>query len=204
MSLMKSSALVALLCVLAIPTAASAQGDETVEIELENNGPDDFSGFHLATNLGVSKFFDGGPVAFGLDVFPGYALGNGLILEGHVGIHAGGSGYGYSLYNFDGRYRTGRSAYVPFMFGARYQMDFGPIRAFVASHIGPTFTSNYNWRMCNGNCSAARLAFDVGSGAEYVITDQIGVGGAFWYHLIGGSERMGHMFNFGAHASFRF
>lgn len=187
---------------LAFSRPAAAQ-NSSPPTEFETNGPVDDTGFHLAASMGVSKFLSGGATAFGLSVFPGYAIGNGLVLEGELGVHAGGNAIGGVRFNGNGEIvslRGGSTVYAPFLFGARYKMDFGVIRAFAASHIGPSYVRG----SCGSSCSSARFAIDLGTGAEYALSDTIGVGAAFTYHAMPGTGGAIHMLNFGAHASFQF
>lgn len=188
-----------------VSSAASAQTSNPPEVAPPE--PTNNSGFHLAANLGFSKFFNGGPTAFALDIFPGYALGNGLVLEGHVGVHTGGNvGVVYNSGRGAVVTSAARSTYLPFLFGARYQMDVGDFRPFVATHFGVAVTRFPHPGLCNnnGNCTQGRFAFDIGTGAEYLISDAVGVGAAFWYHAAPGPGTVVQLVTFGPHASFLF
>lgn len=155
-------------------------------------------GFTLSTGVGVTKFFDDGPTGFGLEVFPGFDVWNGLIVEGQFGVHSGRQDFGIvGNYLLDSPKFT--TSVFPFEAGVRFARAIGPVTPFAAAHAGAVVL-----RGCaNSNCdSDAEFGINFGGGANYDITPQVGVGLAMWFHEIFTEHDGLELFHFGLHATF--
>ena len=139
-------------------------------------------GFNLAANGGITQFLDGGPTGFGLEVFPGYAISDQLIIEGEVGFHRG-SQHGV------------RTRILPFMVGAQFRFDAGSFRPFVGAHVG---MNSVNVKVegvelfgISLSASTTDLGLDVGGGFDYMLSETLGVGAAVWFDTIFGNGVFG-------------
>ncbi len=152
------------------------------------------SGFNLELDLGVSKFFDGGPTGFGVMVRPGYRLPFGLVLEGAVGHHSAS--------------KNGvRQSVTPFVFGPTFGFNAGPVRPFVGAHVGlaaiRVAVPNLSVIGFTPSATTTTGAFNIGGGADYMITDSVGVGAGIWYWAFFNSAASS-MLNVGAHVAYTF
>ncbi len=155
------------------------------------------SGFNLGANAGLTQFFDGGPTGFGLEIFPGYALTDELVLEGEVGFHRGAQ-------------NGVRTRILPFMVGAQYRIDAGSLRPFVGAHMGMNSIS-INTKIegvevfgINLSASTTKFGLDVGGGFDYMLSETLGVGLAVWFDTIFASGSNLNMLHAGAHLGMGF
>jgi opacity protein-like surface antigen len=138
--------------------------------------PAEAKGFSLGVDLGASIFIDA-KTGFGLELFPGYEIIDGLDLELNTGFHR----YSYG----DG---GGRFAYIPFMPGVRYTFDLdGPIAPFVTGHVGVAMLrAAVDTGFGSVSVSSTEFGLNVGGGAQYLLNEKMGLGLSATYHLIFG------------------
>lgn len=180
---LRSFALVAALLFVASPASAQDGGSP--------------SGFNLEADIGLAQFFNGGPTGFGLNLRPGYRLPFGLVIEGNLGVHTGKkSGVSQTV--------------IPFMVGATYGFDLGAVRPFAGLHFGaavlrvkvPGFGNVFG---VTPTASTTSGAFNVGGGADYMVTDSFGVGGSLWFwSFFSSGAGSATMMNVGAHVAYTF
>lgn len=202
---MKARILAILALVLLPATTAFAEDAEPEAPATTPSADDGGTGFRLSTNLGVTKFFDDGPTGFGLDVYPGFAVWRGLVVEAQLGVHTGRRDVGYYGPFIVSSTRVS-STVIPFEVGARYAHPIGPVTPFGGFHMGPASVRGCAGGTCDGE---VKFGLNVGGGAEYQLTDAIGVGIAMWFHniFVGDTSAFDdnasiQMFHFGAHATF--
>lgn len=181
-TLLRTALLAASLLVITAPAQAQSGGD---------------AGFNLDADLGLAQFFGGGPTGFGVNLRPGYRLANGLALEVNLGYHTGSKG-GVS------------QSLIPFLLGASYGFDVGSLRPFVGAHIGlaavrvkiPVFEGLFG---LSPSATSTQLAFNIGGGLDYMLSDMVGVGGSvYFWNIFGSYGGSGQMLNAGAHVIVKF
>lgn len=191
-----------ILALLIVPNSLAAQetGDATAGSSEPATASDD-TGLRLSTNLGITKFLDGGPTGFGLDIFPGYEIGWDITVEAQLGVHRGREDFGAVGTFLVGTQKV-TSTVIPFEVGARWSRPVGPVSPFAALHMGPAAL-----RACVAGTCDGEVKFDLnfGGGANYDINEMIGIGAAMWFHNVFIAEGDGddlQLFHFGVNATF--
>ncbi len=137
----------------------------------------------LNAGLGYTRILNGDGVnGFGIDVFPGYNLGNGVVPELQLGFH-----YNSTSAEVLGIESSSTAMTIPIMLGARYELDLGGmIKPFAGAHFGISMgkASGETAGVSFDADMTTDLSFNVGAGANYAIAEGMGLGLGLWYWMI--------------------
>lgn len=151
----------ALLAVMAVPLSASGQD------------------LQIGADAGATRFLDGGPRGFGVNVYPGVTTGP-ITLELQLGYQRGemqpalGSGTSHI------------TTYVPAMAGGRAGLVIGIVRPWAGAHGGFAYVGRTTEHIFSGfrhTNDEWEPAFNVGAGIDFAVgAAAIGAGG--WYNVV--------------------
>jgi opacity protein-like surface antigen len=160
---MRTLACLAVAATLAAPAAASA------------------GGISLGADAGVAIFTDAEQIGFGVELYPGYQIIDGLDLELNLGFQRASE-------------NNVSTAIIPIMPGARYSFDLGgAIKPFAHAHIGPVIAKVKLQEIdlgplgsFGGSSSSTEFGMNLGGGVLFMLSDNVGVGGGVqWHHVFG-------------------
>jgi hypothetical protein len=126
----------------------------------------------LGADAGLNYFGGGFGTGFGVNVYPGYRLDGGVILEAQLGLHTLNDAFA-------------RLVVVPVYAGGRFDLSdvvrIPNLMPFVGAHLG--LLVSYLSIAGGGSASGTDLIINFGAGADVAIHQHFAIGGVVWYDL---------------------